>query len=354
MAAALSGVDERALVHAQTLIRLRRWEDARRCLANLLATEPGCVEAWCLLARASNGLGDYPAMARAAQAALAVDPTSDWAQRLRSIALAEQGQHAEAVASAREAVRLAPKDWRANVALASALIGLTERRTEALDWARRAVGLAPDQPDTHFTMGLVTAELGRLAEADRSFRAALALRPDHAAAINNLALLELRRGRMASAASGFGAAVASDPTSHIARRNVDAIGWALLHRAHVGAFFMLLGVGLVPAVAVGPRTPLAGAMVVLVLAGVWTVLIGRTFTGMSPTVRRYLYSRPRHDPLFGVMATGLVVCLGCTASAVLLPSGAALPVLTVGFVGLLAGFLASAARYLRGRAVRRR
>ena len=54
------------------------------------------------------------------------------------------------------------------------------------------------------------------------------------------------------------------------------------------------------------------------------------------------------------MATGLVVCLGCTASAVLLPSGAALPVLTVGFVGLLAGFLASAARYLRGRAVRRR
>ncbi|KWX03015.1 hypothetical protein LI90_4065 [Carbonactinospora thermoautotrophica] len=343
-------MEERALLRAQVLIRLRRWNRARSLLALVLARDPDCVEAWCLLARCHNGLGEYPGMLRAAERALTIDPASDWAHRLRSIALTELGRHQEAVYSAREAVRLAPKDWRAYVALASALNGLPEHRREALNWARRAVRLAPDQPDTHFTVGLVAAELGEDDLADRSFREALALRPDHAAAINNLALLDLRRGRMASAASGFGAAVASDPTSHIARENVDVVGWALLRRAHMVAFVALFGLtqllrlgdrGVVPALV--PERACVGVL----LLGTWVAMILRTSGHLTPPVRRYLWTQPRRDPLFGVMAGGLGVGVLGTVAAALLPGQPALMAVVVAFLGLLASFLASSLRYLR-------
>src|SRR5205085_871130 len=90
---------------------------------------------------------------RASGRALQLEPEEEWAHRLASLALGRLGRHADAIAAARQATRLDPENWRAQVRLALALLGSGTAHRQAWQVAGRAVELAPHEPEVHNTIG---------------------------------------------------------------------------------------------------------------------------------------------------------------------------------------------------------
>jgi hypothetical protein len=85
------------------------------------------------------------------------------------------GRHAEAVVSAREAVRRDAADWRCHVALAEAL--MHEEPAEAVRVARAAVALALEEPRAHEVLGDAAVATHDWLAAESAYRAALLLEP---------------------------------------------------------------------------------------------------------------------------------------------------------------------------------
>ncbi len=109
--------------------------------------------AWCGVA-AARLRRDRPEEAlEAARQAVDRDPHGEWGHRLASLSLERLGRDSEAVASAQEAVRLAPGSWAARLELAGALRRHPARWREARDEVRRAVRYAPEQAGPHALAG---------------------------------------------------------------------------------------------------------------------------------------------------------------------------------------------------------
>jgi tetratricopeptide (TPR) repeat protein len=163
----------------------RRSAAAVELLRAALAAEPDHSTGWCRLAELHLWLGQADESLDAAKRAITAGERS-WGHRLASLALLDLGRCAEAVVSAREAVRRDPADWRGHVTLAealavevSAVTGPTHKVVaEALRVARTAVRLAPDEPRAHEVLGDTAAVAHEWAVAEQSYRDSLALSPD--------------------------------------------------------------------------------------------------------------------------------------------------------------------------------
>jgi tetratricopeptide (TPR) repeat protein len=228
---------DHALERAEVLCDLGRFADAERQLGEAVAQQPHDPEGWCLLARAQLGSTNYERALRSADTAAGLDPDGDWAHRLRSIALQNMDQADLAVAAASTAVRANPHAWETHHCLAQALISAERRPKEAIDAAARAVALAPNEPDAHFSMGAAAAAAGRRDQARDAFQRALSLDPQHFEAHHELARLHLKRRlptgptNLAAAASGFATALRVDPAASLARLNLDLVLRSFLARA---------------------------------------------------------------------------------------------------------------------------
>lgn len=150
------------------------------------------ARAWCAVAVARLSCDQPEAALDAARQAIGRDPQDEWGHRLVGAALERLGRDTEAVAAAREAVRLAPGSWAARLRLASALRRIPGRWREAWAEARRAVRFAPDEPDPHVLCGDLALLRGDHDGAARAYGAALRRRRDHPAAWVNLGLTLLR------------------------------------------------------------------------------------------------------------------------------------------------------------------
>ncbi|XVQ83754.1 hypothetical protein ACQP2K_33705 [Microbispora siamensis] len=148
--------------------------------------------AWCAVAVARLSHDQPEAALEAARQAIGRDPQDEWGHRLAGAALERLGRDTEAVAAAREAVRLAPGSWAARLRLASALRRIPGRWREAWAEARRAVRFAPDEPDPHVLCGDLALLRGDHDRAARAYGEALRRRRDHPAAWVNLGLTLLR------------------------------------------------------------------------------------------------------------------------------------------------------------------
>lgn len=207
-----------ALPRAMALIELRRFNEAIELLVRLIASEPTSARPWCLLAQCHLGLNDAGRALQAAGGAATVEPGSEWAQRLRALALLQLKRRREGLAAASEAVRLSPLEPQGYVVLAEA--ELANRHVNGAGTAaEQARQLDPEGTAGYLTLGRVALRRHQFAKAEEHFRGALARDPENAMAMNNLGVALQRQGRKPQAIHCFAEASRLDPRLTMPRHN---------------------------------------------------------------------------------------------------------------------------------------
>tara|TARA_B110000008_G_C16941238_1_gene552542 strand:- start:161 stop:1933 length:1773 start_codon:yes stop_codon:yes gene_type:complete len=137
-------------------------------------------------------------------------PKHQFAWKILGVVLGVTGRKSEAVDAYQTAVVLSPQDAEAHYNLGIALQELG-RLDEAEASYTQAIALKPDLAEAHYNLGNTLKELGRLDEAEASYSQAIALKPDFAEAYNNLGatLQELRR--LDEAEDSYSQAIALKP-----------------------------------------------------------------------------------------------------------------------------------------------
>jgi Flp pilus assembly protein TadD len=92
-----------------------------------------------------------------------------------------------------------------------ALLGATDRKSEAVDANQTAVALSPQDAAARSNLGVMLQELGKLNEAEASYTQAIALKPDYAEAYSNLGITLKQRERFDEAEAIFRQAIALKP-----------------------------------------------------------------------------------------------------------------------------------------------
>ena len=154
----------------------------RKAVALLRTTasaHPERHEVWCRLAAAHLDRGDATAALVATRRALSLSGDQAWAHRLTSKALSRLGRHAEAVAAARQAIRVAPGEWRCWIALAE-VYGAAGSWPDAVDAATKAVRYQPDQVRPYLVLGDAARRIGDVKTAELAYRTALRRKPGDA------------------------------------------------------------------------------------------------------------------------------------------------------------------------------
>jgi Flp pilus assembly protein TadD len=142
--------------------------------------------------------------------AVAVQPTSAFAQASLSTAYFDAGEFEAARRHARLAAEIYPQYSRAWLNLGD--IALVQGDPQvARDYLVRAVELAPASQGAHLSLGVAYARLGNLDSAESHYRRAVELSPRHPTALNNLANLLDRRGRRGDAMTLWQRALEVDP-----------------------------------------------------------------------------------------------------------------------------------------------
>ncbi|MEV0994520.1 hypothetical protein [Nonomuraea sp. NPDC050202] len=150
---------------------------------------------WCEEALTRLNAGRPESALDAARRAADLDPGSEWAHRLISLAHERLGREAEAVPAAERAVELARGSWQARLRLAAVLRRTPGRWAEAVEQAELARKFAPEEPSPEVMLGDLALLRGEHARAERSYRAALAIDPGDPQARVNLGLALLRWDR---------------------------------------------------------------------------------------------------------------------------------------------------------------
>jgi cytochrome c-type biogenesis protein CcmH/NrfG len=154
----------------------------RKAVALLRITanaHPGRHEVWCRLAAAHLDRGEATAALVAARRALPLPGDQAWAHRLASKALSRLDRHAEAVAAARQAIRVASGEWRCWIVLAEAY-GAAGSWPDAVDAAIKAVRYQPDQVRPYLVLGDAARRTGDVKTAELAYRTALRRKPGDA------------------------------------------------------------------------------------------------------------------------------------------------------------------------------
>jgi len=161
---------------------------------------------------------------RCTERAIAVAPENDWAHRLHSIALRNCARRHDAVAAAKEAVRLQPMiphNWHT---LASAQMNIFELK-EARASAEHLRELAPDWELSHQMLALVALKEERYKEAEEHCRRELEVNPNSYFGMNNLGVALLNQKRKREAVEHFTRAAKINPQAEVARNNLaSAVG----------------------------------------------------------------------------------------------------------------------------------
>jgi tetratricopeptide (TPR) repeat protein len=170
---------EERLGAARAALRRGDVGGAERLCKAVVGESPEATGAWSLLAETALLRGRGAAARACAERAVALDPSDPLAQVMRAKAALQDGDLQEALAAVRAA---RPHVWSdASAADATgALCALLGRYDESLALARRAVELAPEEPQYLFNLAATERALGLLAEAVTHSERAIGLRPDHA------------------------------------------------------------------------------------------------------------------------------------------------------------------------------
>ncbi len=158
-------------------------------------TSDEMAELWLLLA--INNQAEYDAMAKAESPLVIRD----------------------SIAYNRYRVRVDPRDWRAYLQIANALLTRDDPQA-ALPEIERAEAIAPNESEPHYWAGFALRELNRIEEAESKFYTALRCDPKNWQAHGTLGLIFLGRKDYQEAANRFRAALAINPRDRIARQGL--------------------------------------------------------------------------------------------------------------------------------------
>jgi tetratricopeptide (TPR) repeat protein len=212
---------EKALVTAQNLADLRRWQDALEALGPALASEDTAYEAYCLRARillatrpqlvTRLGQESWVGPAReAVRRALAFQPDGEWAHRLLANIFLVDGRTGAALREAEEAARLQP-DGAVTLAMLSECQVKAYRQHDALRTAQAAVEANPQDPVAYKAMVKAARSLSRRAEAESACRAGLRLDPQNEDLLLSLAEILYEQQRVMEAGETYLAAARINP-----------------------------------------------------------------------------------------------------------------------------------------------
>lgn len=186
------------LQRAQLLAELGRYDEAAGELGYAIALDPGNVPALSMLARVHLA-ADRPVEAlTAADSAVAAAPGTVGPLVVRGLALTDLGEYAESARMADEILAIGPTDAYAQRSAAAILAG-SRNGQPALNAAWRGVELAPEEPQAHLVLGLVSARLQLFDLAERAYREALRLDPEMAEARHDMGVIRLEQRRYAEA-----------------------------------------------------------------------------------------------------------------------------------------------------------
>jgi protein O-GlcNAc transferase len=159
---------------------------------------------------------------RLARGLTVAHPGLAFAWKALGAALARAHHFDEALQASRKAVELAPDDPEAHNNF-GALLQELGRFKEAEAHHRRALSLAPDSPEAHSNLGNVLWNLGRLTDAEASCRRALAINAGYGEAQANLGNVLRDWGRLAEAEASYREAVRLNPANARALSNLGAL-----------------------------------------------------------------------------------------------------------------------------------
>jgi len=149
----------------------RRFDEARSAFETAIRLDPNLFEARYFYGRACLAAGRLDEAARLLSEASALRPDDYQALLLGAGILSGLDRKAEADAAYRRGLRVAedhlqlyPDDTRALCLGATAWCQIGER-ARALDWARKALGLDPDEATTLYNVACVYSLLGQIEEA---------------------------------------------------------------------------------------------------------------------------------------------------------------------------------------------
>jgi tetratricopeptide (TPR) repeat protein len=347
---------------AQALIDVGRWREALKPLRQALVIEPKNGEALCRISFAWLQLGDFEQALAYADSVIQNEPWNEWGHRLRGRALLRLSRKSEAIASAEEAVRLAPH-WPDTLCfLAEAQIA-NQRLSEAWQTAMWAREIAPEAPKSHVVLAMVAMERKSWREAEEHLRKALSLHPTSHAVLNDLGVCLLNQKQEREAIEMFRQAARANPAAEVVRNNlknsvvkspvpgrvlvlvlcplaISAIAKGRFWLSIIATYLLLFMTCAILGISLSPFPPLSGKELKRL--------------SLSPDVQNFIRAERRRES--GYHAASLVCCLSAVilmwwiAIRFLNPSGPVFPRSATGwaiFAGLLACFITSAAILVR-------
>ncbi|KIL99652.1 hypothetical protein CCC_03824 [Paramagnetospirillum magnetotacticum MS-1] len=173
---------------------MQAWDDgnaaeARRLARSIIETKPEFGGAHYLLGLIALGQGQARRAAEHLTQAVAADPNQAVPRLALGRALEALDNHNSAILHYRAILAADPNHAEANARLAELLGRLGRNRTEALEYAQRAVASDPRHPEALCTLGTLLHQTGEHVQAAHVLERSLALRPDWAVALNNYGLV---------------------------------------------------------------------------------------------------------------------------------------------------------------------
>ncbi len=200
------------VARAELMFELERYDEAREELGGALSVDPANVEALTLLAILELQVENYDDALTAASSALAAEPTHERAVLARAHALALLHRTDEALDAAEALQQWYPDSWWYNMHYAL-IVREARNGQDALDAAWAAVRLAPEEARAHLALAVVAATLGLDDLANRALSAAARFDPNIDVTLEGeLGPTLLRHGPDATHARPRASATASNDT----------------------------------------------------------------------------------------------------------------------------------------------
>jgi len=203
------------VINAQT----GRYAAAVDLIRQAIALRPNFPEAYNNLGNALRDQGQLEQAIAAFRQALALKPDFPDAQFNLGNALKDQGQLEQAIAAYRQVLVLRPNFPGAYSNLGAALqaAGQTD---QAIAACRQAIALNPRDPGAYSNLGNALRSKGDLDQAITACRTAIALKPAFPGAYNNLGVALKNQGQLAQAIAALRQAIALQPSYAEAYNNL--------------------------------------------------------------------------------------------------------------------------------------